>query len=609
MANLGPIPSRSPAVNFREVDLTGVIQQTPAATGAIVGNFTWGPVGVPTLVDNEDELVRQFGTPTTSTSIDYHNAAYFLRYSTDLAVIREVDGDSASATTANNAFAITSPSTSDLLIKDKLNFDNVVDTLDNFSGDSASDPALVRGHSIIARYPGTLGNSIEVQICPGDSDGDAVFNAWDYKSSFPSAPGTSSFASARDGSFDELHVVVIDKNGALTGTKGTVLETFPYVSAASNARTLDGDANYVKTVINENSNYIYWASAGSSLAFDSDEWGLATYVGTDAVVGTTKNFTSGLSTKTFTLASGANSGTLGTADFIRGFDEVDDPEKITVDLLIAPGMSSQNDQVTVTNDLVSVARTDRKDAVAVTSTHRSGIVGVTNNATITNNIVNCANLFTNSSYLVTVGNYLKVYDRFNDQYITIPAASSVAGIMAATGRDPGPWYSPAGSRRGQILGISSLAYNPNKSQRDDLYDADVNPIVNLIQQGTLLYGDKTMLGRPSAFDRINVRRLFNTIERDISNFAKDILFEFNDEFTRAQFVGIVEPYLRAIQAARGITDFRVICDETNNPASVVDANQFVATMLIKPARSINFITLNFVAVRTGASFEEISGGI
>ncbi|MGB2002965.1 MAG: phage tail sheath C-terminal domain-containing protein, partial [Porticoccaceae bacterium] len=226
---------------------------------------------------------------------------------------------------------------------------------------------------------------------------------------------------------------------------------------------------------------------------------------------------------------------------------------------------------------------------------------------IVTNIVTTANTFTKSSYLVMDGNFLKVYDKFNDQFIEIPAASSTAGIMAATDLNRAPWFSPAGSRRGQYLGITSTSFSPTKAQRDTLYKAGVNPVANIPGQGLVLFGDKTGLGRPSAFDRINVRRLFLVLERAISRAAENVLFEFNDEFTRAEFVNIVEPVLREVKGRRGITDFRVVCDETNNTAAVIDRNEFIASIFIKPARSINYITLNFVAVRTGVEFEEVTG--
>ena len=220
-----------------------------------------------------------------------------------------------------------------------------------------------------------------------------------------------------------------------------------------------------------------------------------------------------------------------------------------------------------------------------------------------------ANALTNSSYLVLDANYLKVYDKFNDQFIEIPASSSTAGIMAATDRDRAPWFSPAGQRRGTYLGVTAINYVPTKAQRDTLYKAGANPVANIPGQGIVLFGDKTKLARPSAFDRINVRRLFLVLERAISRAAETVIFEFNDEFTRAEFVNIIEPLLREVQGRRGITDFRVVCDETNNTTAVIDANEFKASIFIKPARSINYVTLNFVAVRTGVEFEEVVGTV
>ena len=310
--------------------------------------------------------------------------------------------------------------------------------------------------------------------------------------------------------------------------------------------------------------------------------------------------------RTASLASGVNSGTIGTAEYLTGFDLVEDKDTITVDFLIAPGMSARADQTTVVNDLVATAQQTRKDCVVVASPARTDVVN--SNTPVTSSITT-ANTFTNSSYLVVDNNYLKVYDKYNDKYRFIPAASSTAGIMAATDLNAAPWFSPAGQRRGQYLGITALSYTPTKAERDTLYKAGINPIANIPGQGVLLYGDKTKLARPSAFDRINVRRLFLVLERAIAAAAQNTLFEFNDEFTRAEFVNIVEPFLREIRGRRGITDFRVVCDETNNTSAVIDRNEFIASIFIKPARSINYITLNFVGVRTGVEFEEVVGTV
>jgi len=598
------IPSSSPAVNFREIDQSGSISSTPTSVGVIAGDFSWGPVSEAVLVQNEEGLVAQFGTPTTTNTVDFHSAAYFLRYAEGLYVIREVDGDSASATAAQNAYSITTP-TSAPFVKNKTHYDQQADTLDNFSGDSASDPSLVRGHEVIARYPGTIGNDLLVSICPA-SGSDSAFDAWGYNGSFDGAPSTSAYASGRNGTSDEVHVVVVDETGGISGTAGTVLEKYPYLSVATDAKTPEGQSTYVKTVLNERSEYVHFASFGSSLAFDSDAWGLASNVGTATTPGSSKTFISGLDAKNYTLGNAANSSTLGTGDMARAYDTVEDVEAIDVDLLIAPSLSSSADQDTVVEDLVTIAGTTRKDALVVASPARSDVVNIAAPTAVTNTVTT-ANSHSNSSYLTLAGNFLKVYDKYNDNYIWIPAASSVAGLMAATDREQGAWYSPAGTRRGQIRGVTDLAINPTKLQRDTLYKAGVNPIATLTGQGTLLYGDKTKLNRPSAFDRINVRRLFLKIEKEIANYARNLVFEFNDEFTRAEFVGVVEPYLRDIQARRGITDFRVVCDETNNTPTVVDNNEFIASIYIKPARSINYITLNFVAVRTGVSFEEVVG--
>ena len=417
------------------------------------------------------------------------------------------------------------------------------------------------GHTWVAKYAGTLGNSIKVSLITQASD----FSAWTYASDFDAAPDS-----------DEIHVAVIDEDGDISGTAGTVLETFPFLSTSASAKNDDGSTNYANDVINNNSAYV-WA--------------------VEALTSPTAGDTS--------LTSGADGSALTGGQIATGWDKFEDVNTVTVDFLIAPGMSSAVDQTTVVNDLTRIAQSTRKDCICVTSPNRAAVVSNAGSevADIVSGIAN----FTRSSYLVVDGNYLKVYDKYNDNYIHIPAASSTAGIMAASHTNAAPWFSPAGTRRGQYLGITSLTYNANKANRDTLYKAGVNPISNIPGQGILLYGDKTHLARPSAFDRINVRRLFLTIERAIAEAAKSVIFEFNDEFTRAEFAGIVEPFLREIQGARGITDFRVVCDESNNTAAVIDRNEFVASIIIKPARSINYVTLNFVAVRTGVEFEEVVG--
>ena len=571
------VPSESPAIIVKEVDLSGYVPNVQSTTGAYVGNFRWGPVEEATLVSTEAGLVSLFGAPSTDEATDFISAAYFLKYSSSLQIVRAVD---ASAVNAYDASAASAP-----LVKNLQNFTNQDATL------ADSD------HTFIARYPGELGNSISVSVCPYSAT-NSTFDNWTYTGSFDAAPNTSDFAASVSATHDEVHVAVIDRLGVFSGTRGTVLETFSYVSLGSNAKTSNGTSNYIKDVVNNGSRYIWMSGFGTNKFNDA----AGTAADTNVDFGDDNNYSA--AALDVTLAAGVNSGTLGTSEVLAGFDHFEDKDTIQVDFLIAPGMAARIDQTTIVNDLITTAQSLRKDCIVISSPARSDIIN--NSAPVTSTVAT-VNTFTNSSYLVVDNNYIKVYDKYNDRYVYIPAASSTAGIMAATDLNAAPWYSPAGARRGQYIGITALSYSPTKAERDTLYKAGVNPIANLPGQGVLLFGDKTKLNRPSAFDRINVRRLFIVLERAIALAARNTMFEFNDEFTRAEFVSIVEPFLREVQGRRGITDFRVVCDETNNPGSVIDRNEFVANIFIKPARSINYITLNFVAVRTGVDFEEIAG--
>jgi len=577
-------PSESPAVVVKEIDLTGGVPNVQSTTGAIVGNFRWGPVEQRIAVANEAELVDTFAAPDSANTVDFHSAAYFLRYSNSLQVVRETTSAAKNATASTGQTASASPSATQ--VKNADNFDALLSSLD-------SDK-----HTFIARYPGALGNSLRVSIC-GQSTSDSDFDNWTYASSFDLAPGTSTFASNRSATNDEAHVVVVDQGGLFTGTAGTVLETYPFVSVGSNAKNTDGTNNYMIDVINDRSEYVHM------VGFDSN-WNAAS---AGSTIDSGDTFSVGTGVQNYNLAGGVNSAALGTAEYSSGYDYFEDKDQVELDFLIAPGMSSRTDQTTIVNDLAATAANTRKDCVVVASPARADVVNQTNAATITTNITTTADTFTNSSYLIMDGNYLKVYDKYNDQYIQIPAASSTAGLMAATDLNRAPWFSPAGSRRGQYLGITAIPYTPTKAQRDSLYKKGVNPVASIPGSGVILFGDKTKLNRPSAFDRINVRRLFLVLERAIARAAESVLFEFNDEFTRAEFVNIIEPVLREVKGRRGITDFRVVADETNNTPEVIDRNEFVASIFIKPARSINYVTLNFVAVRTGVDFEEVVGTV
>jgi hypothetical protein len=571
--------SESPAITVKEIDASGVVPNVSSSTGGIVGQYRWGPMNQATLVSNEASLVEKFGTPSPTTSVDFHSAAFFLKYTNALQVVRVGDAAAVNGYNEDSAANGLTPQ-----ITDADNFDNQQATLDTAK------------HTFMARWPGSLGNSLAVSICP-DGDSAGVFNNWAYANSFDAAPDTSVHASGLGASNDEVHVAVIDSDGEFTGTRGTVLETFAFTSVASDAKNADGSTNNIQDVINRQSQYIWMA--GYPLVLSEAN------AGTAAANGKDYQMSGGGATKNYSMTNGAD-GAVGTAQILAGFDKLEDKDQIQVDFLICPDTASQTDNVTVVNDITGIAQGTRKDCVAVASPARANVVGAS--TPVTSSVTN-TNLYTNSSYLVVDNNYLKVYDKYNDNFITIPAASSTAGIMAATDANAAAWFSPGGPRRGQYLGVTGIAYSPNKSERDVLYRAGVNPIANIPGQGLLLFGDKTKLNRPSAFDRINVRRLFLVIERAIALAARNVMFEFNDEFTRAEFTGIVEPFLREVKGRRGITDFRVICDETNNTSSVVDRNEFVATILVKPARSINFVTLNFVAVRSGVDFTEVAGTV
>lgn len=596
-------PSESPAVVVKEIDLTGGVPNVQSTTGAIVGNFRWGPMDQRVPISNETELVNTFATPNTTNNVDFLSTTQFLRYSSSMQVVR-MDYDSAtnavmlSNGTSIGALATPGDLSTGIKVKNSTEFNNVQSNISSLTDSSTTVNILFS-----AKYPGQLGNSLKVSYVGGqDSAAQPQFDAWDYATAFNEAPGTSTFGRRNLAWNDEMHLVVVDEDGQFTGTRGTILEKFENLSMIPGAKRSDGTNIYAMDVINQNSQYVWMNN------FDSDFRAVGAGSSFEAT-GVDQFFTITDSAHSISAFSGQDPTTVGVTNYLNGYDLFEDKDQVEIDFLIAPGLSSDADQVTIVNDLVATAQGIRKDCVVAASPYRSGIVGVTSDATKVTNTITNVNKFTRSSYLVVDNNYLKVYDKYNDIYVDIPAASTVAGIMAATDYNRAPWFSPAGSRRGQLLGVTSLNYSPTKAQRDTLYKAGVNPIANIPGQGTLLFGDKTFLTRASAFDRINVRRLFLVLERAIGKAAEQVLFEFNDEFTRAEFVNIVEPVLREIKGRRGITDFRVVADETNNTAEVIDRNEFIASIFIKPARSINYVTLNFVAVRTGVDFEEVVGTV
>ena len=581
-------PSVSPDIVVREIDLTGVAPNVETSLSGIVGQFKWGPVDVPTRIENEDQLARTFGTPDAFRAVDYFSCSQYLRYSGNLIVNRAISVGQA----ADSAFNSTMSGVG-ILVKNE----------NDFESQTISD-------MFIAKYPGELGNSLAVSIFAiesGESAGSATtiseFNSWTYADRFDGTPGTSTWASQQPGVVknDEVHVAVVDSDGLISGTKGTVLEIFPYVSVALGAKTVDGGDNYIKSVINNGSNYLWFSQFDSVNMVFGDNWGTAP-TGVDKDYAT--NLTWSNDSARAPLGGGNDHSALDVGDYAFGFDAFEDKDEIDVQILIAPGMATSADQVTVVNDLAGIASQTRKDCVAVASPNRAAVV---NNINPVNDTLETTDRFSASNYLIVDNNYLRVYDKYNDNYIYVPAASTTAGLLAATDAGFGPWYSPAGEQRGQYFGVTNLAYSPSKAQRDSLYKKGVNPIVQFAGRGIILFGDKTKQSRPSAFDRINVRRLFLAVEKSVALAARNFMFEFNDEFTRSEFVAIIEPLLREIQGRRGIEDFFVQCDSRNNTPEVTARNELVASVFIKPVYSINFITLNFVAVRGGVEFEEVVG--
>ncbi len=630
----------SPGVLVKEKDLTNVIPAVATSIGAIGIQSTKGPVDEVVSITSEKDLVDTFGKPDSINFEYFFSAASFLAYSNSLKVVRATNTGLLNAT-ANG---------SGLLIK------NTTDYQDNYSTGQGSVGEWA------ARTGGSWGNNLKVSLCPsstvyeetakttvsdssiavgdtgltlssgdgfsvGDiinfgedggyeyrvltvsganitfvrhdgsdqgglhtaiSNGVSVRRRWRYYDLVAGAPGTSSYVSDRGGSNDELHIVVTDNDGDITGKTGEVLEVYDSVSKASDGKTPQGDDNYYPNVVYNKSEYIYWMDHISS----GSNWGAG---------GTGTTFTAVTELHEANLSAGANGSTITTAQLKSAYELMQDAETMDVNLLIA----GKGDATHVDN-LITIAEI-RKDAVAFASPERSDVVNIANSTTQTTNVKGFFDAVRSSSYVVFDSGYKYTYDKYNDVFRWVPLNGDTAGCAARTDLTHDSWFSPAGFSRGVIRGAVKLAFNPSKTERDILYRARVNPVTTFPGQGTVLFGDKTGLSTPSAFDRINVRRLFITLEKAISTASKFQLFEFNDEFTRAQFRNMIEPFLRDVQGRRGVTDFIVVCDETNNPGDVVDRNEFRADIYVKPNRSINFITLQFVATRTGVAFEEVVG--
>jgi hypothetical protein len=629
----------SPGVKITEQDQVATIPATGGTVGGTVGQFRWGPVEKATLVTSENELVAQFGTPNATNIVDFLTSANFLSYTSALYVVRVAGANALNAT----AEATTGSGTAGtgLLVKND----------DVYEGSYSTGSGNIGPW--VAKYAGALGNSIKVSTCAqanvwqstltgtwsvtagatsvtssngaadtevtvGDilvlsgrsirvkaipdantitldaahltgATGATATRRWEYFDSFDVAPGTSTFALTASGGVstnDEMHIAIVDEDGLITGTKGTLLEKYQGVSKANNAKDA-GASFYYKDVINGQSKYIRWMDHDST----GTNWGTAASTTVYSAVGVPLNYS---------LAGGADGDALSDANKLTGYDLFENKANIAIDI-IPMGVASAS----VINTVIADVAEKRKDCVVVFSPERADVV---NNAGSEATDVNAfADTVTRSTYAFMDANWKYQYDKYNDTYVYVPCNADSAGCMARTDAERAPWFSPAGYANGRILNVTKLAWNPNEAERDLLYKNAVNPIFTQPGRGVVLFGDKTFTTKTGSFSRINVRRLFIVIQKSIGAFAGDILFEQNDEATRSLFLNTVEPYLRSVQAQRGMTDFRVICDETNNPDDVVNANEFIADIYVRPISSINFIQLNFVSVRGAAAFAEIAG--
>jgi hypothetical protein len=722
-----PLNLASPGIVVREIDLT-IGRATPSSDkiGAIVAPFAKGPVDSPTLVENENDLLNNFGEPYSTDKHYEHwlTASSYLAYGGALRVVRANDSD------LRNGFVGTASSVK-------------IDSLDHYNA-LGYDENTLAGVVVAARNPGSWSNGIKVGIIDSKADqilvgvstsvasgittiavgygvtqsvvgrvlpgagSTSTLNGYlkgiitevsgtnvyvkvlshvsaagtetevDYQPSgvyaFSSTgsvaihtngqsvatgstsyssrldwfdqqtlgltstssiswnniaprPGTSAYAAPRGSRFDEVHIVVIDALGTVTGNAGTILEKHLALSKASDAEFSVGNPSYWRKYLENNSEYIFGLNSptgivttGYSTGFNLESdvaWNQEAEGITFAAAGASTNTLSGglnYNSQANTTSAGSLTATL--AELSDGYDLFENTENFKVDFLLM-GSAAYNisDAQALANKLISVAEL-RKDAIAFISPYRGAAlsdtsvqtdVTVRSAADITDNVVEFYAPVTSSTYAVFDSGYKYMYDRFSNTFRYVPLNGDIAGLCARNDINNFAWYSPAGTSRGAILNAVKLAYNPSKTQRDVLYSNRINPVIFSPGAGIILFGDKTGFGKSSAFDRINVRRLFIYLEEAISQAAKDSLFEFNDEITRTNFVNTIEPFLRDVQAKRGIFDYVVICDETNNTAAVIDNNEFVADIYIKPARSINFIGLNFIATKTGVDFEEVIG--
>jgi hypothetical protein len=623
----------SPGIKVTEQDLVASQQAITSTAGAFSGQFRWGPIEDPVVVTGESDLAEKFGKPNSNTVVDFLSAANFLGYSAPLFVIRVAN------TALNSTAEATTGSGTDgtgILIKND----------DSYEGTSSFNVG-----PWAAKFAGNLGNSIRVSTCPsaeafqstltgtwtvavgnttvtstagaadtevsvgdllvlggrtikvasvsdantivlssahltGETAGTAV-RRWEFFPEFDGPPGTSTDGAAKGAVGDEMHIAVADRAGAITGSVGTLLEKFSLVSKGSDAKADNGGTNFYLNVINDRSQYIRWTAHDS----EGTNWG-------SALSGTT--YTAVTLPLAYNLAGGSDGIALTDGDRTTGYLLLSNKDQVPVSLIVT-GQATVSVVNRVINDIAEV----RKDAVVVASPPRTAVVN--NAGSEVTSINSFANSLTRSTFVFLDSGWKYQYDKYNDTYVYVPLNADVAGLMARNDLNRDPWISPAGYINGQIANLVRLAFNPNQAERDALYKNSVNPVITQPGKGTVLFGDKTFTTKSTSLNRLNVRRLFIELQKTISNSADNVLFERNDATTRTNFVNLITPYLRSVQARRGINAFRVVCDATNNPESTVNANEFICDIFVQPVRSVNFIQLNFVSVAGSATFNEIAG--
>jgi hypothetical protein len=622
----------SPGIKITEQDLVPSTQPVSLISGATSGQFRWGPVEKAQSVASESELISAFGTPNSTNIVDFLTASNFLGYASPLFVVRV-------ANTALNATAEATTGSGTAGTGTSIKNDDVYLNTASFN----VGPWL-------ARYPGALGSGVKVSTCPSSAAwqstltgtwtvaaggttvsstagaanteltigdlviiGDRTLNVrsitnansfvlttahltgataatvtrrWEFYNEFDVAPATTTYGTAKGATNDGLHVAVVDRLGEFTGTANTVVEKFANLSKGSDARGDNGGTNYYKNVINNNSNYIWWAAHDTA----GSNWG-------NTLAGTT--YTSVTVPKSYSLAGGSDGVALTDGDRTTGFLTLANQSEVPTSIVF----TGQAVAATVNRTIADVAEL-RKDTVLCVSPIRSAVVN--NAGSEATSVAAWVDTVTRSTYVIADSGWKYQYDKFNDTYVYVPLNGDTAGILARNDANRDPWLSPAGPINGRIQNLVRLAYNPNQTDRDALYKIGVNPVITTTGKGTYLFGDKTFTTKTTSLNRINVRRLFIELQRTIGQAADAVLFDANDAITRSGFVNLIVPYLRSVQARRGITAFRVVCDASNNPESVVNANEFVCDIYVQPVRSVNFVQLNFVSVRGGTAFTEIA---